>query len=214
MSRVFIYVVDRDLGFAPNPFHGVCSLATCKPLIRKKAQVGDWVIGVGGRRLNATGKCIYAMEVSQTLSFNEYWLAAEFRDKRPVRNGTRVMMVGDNIYHRRAGNDEWHQLDSHHSLAAGVPNLLNVKKDTSVDRVLLSRKFYYFGASARLIPSGLLERLGFQNRQGHRIFDSQQCAMLLEWVRSHRNEANIVVADPFNFNEVAKRYSGKGSALV
>ena len=35
MSRVYMYVVDRDFGFAPNPFHGVRTLATCKPPIRK-----------------------------------------------------------------------------------------------------------------------------------------------------------------------------------
>lgn len=214
MPRVFIYVVDRDLGFAPNPFHGVCTLATCKPLIRKKAQIGDWVLGMGGRRLKATGKCIYAMEVSQTLSFNEYWLGAEFRNKRPARNGTRVMMVGDNIYYRPDGDDQWQQLDSHHSISEGLPNPLNVRKDTSADRVLLSRKFYYFGKLAPLAPPGLLDRLGFENRQGHRIFDAQQCAVLLEWIGSYRNAANTVLADPFDFKEGARRYPGKGSALT
>jgi len=48
MNSVFIYVVDRDFGFAPNPFHGYCTLATCKAKIRNQARVGDWVIGNGG----------------------------------------------------------------------------------------------------------------------------------------------------------------------
>ena len=56
MSRVYMYVVDRDFGFAPNPFHGVCTLATCKPAIRKGARVGDWVIGMGGSRSQCDGK--------------------------------------------------------------------------------------------------------------------------------------------------------------
>ncbi|MCY4463553.1 MAG: hypothetical protein OXC26_24640 [Albidovulum sp.] len=56
---MYIYVVDRDFGFAPNPFHGVRTLACCKPGIRSPAQVGDWVFGVGGKRLNATGRCAY-----------------------------------------------------------------------------------------------------------------------------------------------------------
>jgi hypothetical protein len=34
-----------DTGFAPNPFHDFLTLATCKPDIRKKAQIGDWVLG-------------------------------------------------------------------------------------------------------------------------------------------------------------------------
>lgn len=33
---LFSYIVRWDHGFAPNPFHGICSLATCKPGIRKK----------------------------------------------------------------------------------------------------------------------------------------------------------------------------------
>ncbi|MFH1865797.1 MAG: hypothetical protein ABIK85_07930, partial [Candidatus Eisenbacteria bacterium] len=38
--RLFSYIVARDYGFAPNPFCGVCTLATCKPKIRESASVG------------------------------------------------------------------------------------------------------------------------------------------------------------------------------
>jgi hypothetical protein len=47
--RLFSYVVARDYGFAPNPFHRHCTLATCKPGIRARAAVGDWVIGTGAK---------------------------------------------------------------------------------------------------------------------------------------------------------------------
>lgn len=40
-SNLYAYAITRDLGFAPNPFHGFCTLATCKPGIRKTAKVGD-----------------------------------------------------------------------------------------------------------------------------------------------------------------------------
>jgi Nucleotide modification associated domain 2 len=214
MSRVYMYVVDRDFGFAPNPFHGVCTLATCKPPIRKGARVGDWVIGMGGSRLNATGRCIYAMEVTQALTFNEYWASREFRDKRPVRNGSRVMMVGDNIYHRPVGEADWQQLDSHHSLADGSPNALNVDKDTKADRVLISRNFYYFGSEAPLASAGMLKHLGFKNGIGHRVFGAESCGELIQWITSHRNAANAVLADPFDFTKSDKRYTGRGSAVA
>ena len=48
-NYLYLYVVDRDFGFAPNPFHGVCTLATCKPKIRKFAKVGDWIIARHGK---------------------------------------------------------------------------------------------------------------------------------------------------------------------
>src|SRR5690349_7296886 len=109
MARVYIYVVDRDFGFAPNPFHGLCTLATCKPGIRRGAEVGDWVIGVGGARLKATGRCVFAMRVTGACSFNEYWNDTRFLDKKPVRNGSRRMMVGDNIYHHDPATGTWTQ---------------------------------------------------------------------------------------------------------
>src|SRR5207302_8257370 len=80
MSKVYIYVVDRDFGFAPNPFHGFCSLATCKPGIRNTANVGDWVIGMGGSRLKATGRCVFAMLITDKITHNEYWLNPIYLD--------------------------------------------------------------------------------------------------------------------------------------
>lgn len=214
MSRVYMYVVDRDFGFAPNPFHGICTLATCKPPIRKGACVGDWVIGMGGSRLKATGRCIYAMEVTRAITFNEYWSSREFRDKRPVRNGSRVMMVGDNIYRCKAGEAVWQQLDSHHSLADGSPNPLNVEKDTKANRVLISHHFYYFGSRAPMTPPRMLKNLGFKNAIGHRVFDAACCAELIGWITSHKDVKNSVLADPYDFEKTEQRYTGKGNAVA
>jgi len=209
-----MYVVDRDFGFAPNPFHGCCTLATCMPRIRANAQVGDWVVGMGGSRLEATGRCVYAMRVTETLSFNEYWGSEAYFDKRPVRNGSRVMMVGDNIYHRDRASDSWQQLDSHHSHPDGTPNPLNVNKDTSANRVLVSRDFFYFGKAAPVVAPRLLAALGYKNGIGHRVFDDSQCSAFLQWLFSDCKRArNIVDGDPFDFDQSAKRYSGKGSSL-
>lgn len=214
MARAYMYVVDRDFGFAPNPFHGFCTLATCKPPIRKGARGGDWVFGMGGSRLKATGRCIYAMEVTLAVTFDEYWSSREFRDKRPVRNGSRVMMVGDNIYHRQQSEAGWQQLDSHHSLADGSPNPVNVRKDTSADRVLISRNFYYFGSGAPMAPPGMLEDLGFKNAIGHRVFEIAVCAELIAWITSHKEAKNTVFAAPYDFEKSELRYTGNGSAVV
>ena len=81
------------------------------------------------------------------------------------------MMVGDNIYHRPEAEAIWQQLDSHHSLADGSPNPLNVENDTKADRVLVSRHFYYFGSKAPLAPAGMLKAVGFKNAIGHRVFE-------------------------------------------
>lgn len=215
MSKVFVYVVQRDFGFAPNPFHGSCTLATCKPDIRKGAVPGDWVIGMGGSRLRATGRCIFAMRVSRKLSFDDYWKAPEFRDKKPVRNGSMKMLVGDNIYFRAPASGQWHQADSHHSNADGSANQYNLTKDTRVDAVLISTHFYYFGNSAPAVPEQLLREIGYTNGRGYKKFDLDDCGnKLVNWIESEFASAfNRVSADPFDFDRSAARYSGKTNKL-
>lgn len=67
---LYSYTVDSDTGFAPNPFHGVCTLACCKPVIRRKAKKGDYVIGHAG--VGDGYRIIYAMEVTDKKTFNQY----------------------------------------------------------------------------------------------------------------------------------------------
>jgi hypothetical protein len=100
--RLYSYVVARDYGFAPNPFYGFCTLATCKPNIRKTAQVGDWVIGTGSKSKARDGQLVYAMRVSETMTFDEYWADPRFASKRPSLVGSLKQAFGDNIYHRTA----------------------------------------------------------------------------------------------------------------
>jgi hypothetical protein len=149
--KLFSYVVARDFGFAPNPFHGVCTLATCKPDVRKLANVGDWVIGTGSATYGLSGKLVYAMEVNETLTFNEYWMDPRFSKKRPILNGSLKQAFGDNIYSYHG--KKWIQANSHHSFANGRQNTANIKNDTRTNRILVSRNFGYWGADAPLIPA-------------------------------------------------------------
>jgi hypothetical protein len=209
MGRLFLYVVDRDFGFAPNPFHGVCTLATCKARIRRSALVGDWVFGVGGSRLQATGRCIFAMRVDRKITFDEYWGAAEFKVKRPVRNGSQIMMLGDNIYHRSDSKSPWIQEDSHHSNLDGTQNPDNIANDTLVNAVLISRHYYYFGREAPTVPQDLLDTIGYRNARNHRVFDSTGAgALLVIWLStSFRTALNRLQGDPFDFEQSSSRYS-------
>lgn len=206
---LFIYVVDRDFGFAPNPFHGICTLATCKPRLRRSAQIGDWVLGVGGSRLKATGRCVFAMRVGRKLTFNQYWRDLAFRDKRPIRNGSKKMMVGDNIYHRKSPAEAWRQEDSHHSLADGTINQHNVLNDTQTDAVLVGDLFYYFGASAPVVPHTLLAALEYKNRRSYRKFAMNTAALkLIKWLTAtYAGEENTLLGDPFDFGHSGARYS-------
>lgn len=210
-----MYVVDRDFGFAPNPFHGICTLATCKPTIRRVAQSGDWVIGVGGTALKATGQCIYFMQVTGSLSFNEYWTHPDFRGKRPARNGSRMAMLGDNIYHRENEQDLWVQENSHHSKEDGTPELDNVVNDTGTDRVLFSNRFVYYGRDAIDIPQSLLDEIDYKNGRGHRTFSDWRGSLLQDWMAAvGRGYWNLVMADPHQFENSTARYSKRTNKVI
>ena len=152
MTRLYSYVVARDYGFAPNPFYGFCTLATCKPDIRRRAVAGDWVIGTGSTPKGRGGHAVHVMRVTETMTFNEYWGDPRFRDKRPDMRASIKKAFGDNIYYRDEITNEWRQMDSHHSYGDGTQNQRNVCNDTRVDRVLVSDDFIYWGGGGPKIP--------------------------------------------------------------
>lgn len=184
--KLFSYIVARDYGFAPNPFHGYCTLATCKPKIRATAAIGDWIVGTGAKtKYELTGYLIYAMQVGEILNYDAYWNDTRFLCKRPILNGSLKQLYGDNIYHRVRGI--WRQADSHHSLDQGRPNARNIARDTSVNRVLIATKFVYFGSAATTIPKRFRPyRLTGEEfccpGQGHRVLSHDLAMAFEKWL--------------------------------
>ena len=152
VPKLYTYIVRHDIGFAPNPFYGVCTLATCKPGIRGSAGIGDWVAGVGSKQQGQQGRLIFAMRVEEALSYDGYWSDPRFQNKKPNRAGSLKQRYGDNIYHRSPGGAWWMQEDGRHSLEDGSPNMRHVQRDTSAPRVLLSETFVYYGDRAVKTP--------------------------------------------------------------
>ncbi len=150
--KIYRYVIDHDMGFSPNPFYGVCTLANCKPVIRRVAKTGDFILGFGSANSAVSGKLIYWMLVEETTNFDQYWKDPRFQRKKPVVNGSLIKFYGDNIYHRDdhgAIVQEW----SFHSLPDGRPNPRNIKRDTgSTSRILVGSDFGYYGRAAITVP--------------------------------------------------------------
>ncbi len=198
--KLYSYVVARDFGFAPNPFFGFCTLATCKPKIRKHASVGDWVVGTGAKgTYDYKGRLIFAMQVSEVLGFDTYWNDPRFILKRPNLKGSLKVMYGDNIY-RREGR-RWVQADSHHSLPDGRLNKANLVWDTGVDRLLIATKFVYWGRSAPTIPKKLRsfgkEKVDLCSGRGHRVFTGDLPGAFVGWLESDGKWG--VQGDPLEF---------------
>ncbi len=186
--KLYSYIVARDFGFAPNPFHGFCTLATCKPKIRAGAAAGDWVVGTGAKtKYELRGHLIYAMKVAEVLDFDAYWNDPRFLCKRPVLNGSLKLMYGDNIYHRNGRR--WVQVDSHHSLDDGRPNTRNIAHDTSVDRLLIAQRFVYWGREAPQIPKRFRPYRGTGEdiccpARNHRVLSETLALAFEQWLES------------------------------
>lgn len=187
--RLHSYVVARDFGFAPNPFFGICTLATCKPKIRSVAMIGNWVVGTGSKQRNREKNLVYAMRVTGAMSFEEYWTDPRFQRKKANLRGSKKQAFGDNIYSRDPATGRWCQANSHHSLNDGSPNPLNVKADTGTNRILFSDDFVYWGGSGPELPEQFL-CYGARHESvcagyGHKnSFSTQIVQELIAWIRS------------------------------
>ncbi|KAA4671636.1 hypothetical protein F3B42_14435 [Bacteroides ovatus] len=188
MGQIYSYVLRYDDGVAPNPYGGVCTLAICKPVIRKKAQVGDWVIGTGSFELGLGDTLVYAMKITEVLSFKEYDILcrSKLHIKIPQINSDDIIeRRGDCIYDYSKGDSPIQR--------AGAHNMCDSERDLSGINVLLSTHFYYFGDSAIFLPTKFLN---FRKKgRGHRIIKDQNLVdEFEEWINSY--ELNRLFGEP------------------
>lgn len=154
---MYSYVLKIDDGAAPNPYYGYCTLAICKPYIRRKANIGDWIIGTGNKKVG-NNKLVYAMKVREYMNFNQYFDDDRFKNKKPDLNSQdKYAHLGDNIY--KPTRDGFEQLPSVHSNGK-EENIDNKKHDLGKNlkennRLLISEEFYYFGDNAIELPLNL-----------------------------------------------------------
>ena len=188
--RLFSYTIRYDYGSAPNPFWGVCTLAICKPVIRRVADKNDWVVGLRGDSV------VFAMCVTYTKSLAEYdkycrqhlpkkiptWSSRDFRCR-----------LGDCIYDYSAPNPP--------SLRKSIHTEENIKTDIGGLNALLSEDFYYFGSQPVSLPSYLKPIV---HRRGHKSdANDPYISKFITWIRGHRHAHNTTVANPELWSELA-----------
>lgn len=201
MAKAYSYVVKRDFGFAPNPFHGFLTLATCKQRIRKVAQVNDFIIGVAPVEFGS--KLVYMAKISRVITFDEYWSLPEFACKKPVMNGSNKVMFGDNIYHHLK-DGSWMQEDSHHTNPDGSINQHNLERDTGkTDRVLVADEFFYFGKGMIDISANFGDCI--HHGINHSSPDINKCQELWDFLQNNYEQG--IIDFPRQFKEFV-RYDG------
>ena len=161
--KIFSYVLRYDDGAAPNPYWDVCTLAICKPGIRKKAEIGDWILGTGNKKFG-NDRVVYAMKVSRKKLLKEYdeYCKINLKNKIPKWDSKNFKLrVGDCVYDYSEGDEP--------KLRKSVHDERNKKRDLSGQYVLMSDHFYYFGnnqARQFQIPEELKEII--KKNQGYK----------------------------------------------
>ena len=131
------YSMRADTGFAPNPRNGILTLACCKPHIRNKAKIGDWVIGTHSTNkkspFHGDRSLCYLARISEKLTFDAYFNDIRFQTKK-----TEFHPQGDNIYYGLENKTFKQTPNPNHDED-------DLAKDTKYDSVLISDLFWYFG---------------------------------------------------------------------
>jgi hypothetical protein len=194
MPKLYTYCIPYDDGAAPNPYWGICTLVICKPVIRRAAEVGDWVVGTGSTRspIGDIGGCVvYAMRVSRTMTMKEYDMYAveHVPDKVPQwRHRDVRRRLGDALY-------DYSVMVNPPAQRPGVHVAGNVDTDLGGRNALLSDHFYYFGDHPVRLPQDL-QGIVLQG-QGHRSnSNAPYVEQFVEWIDGLGHASNTLLSKP------------------
>lgn len=192
--RLFSYKMNADTGFAPNPFFGVLTLATCKPQIRKSKREGDWIAGFTSKELcnDPVGeeRLIYLMQVSRKVPLAQYFHDKEFACKIPRPNAHQALeMAGDNIYRPLCGDaiepDDFEQIRNanHWDKVTNGPDDYSLRHDVGGGHILVAEKYAYFGGDPLFIPAEIRPQIPRgQSAQGYRTHDPIRARAFIDYV--------------------------------
>lgn len=213
--KLFSYVLRFDDGAAPNPFWGYCTLTICKPVIRRTAKVGDWVVGWGSKNGRQNGEphdfqdhVVYAMKVTKVMTLKQYdkWCAKYVPKKIPdMQSKDYSRRAGDCIY-------EYSPRKKEPKLRLGVHSKLSRVRDLGGKNALVSDHFYYFGEKAVSIRSKdeFLELV--KRNQGHKkIHDGPLVHKFVKWLEKKykRNKLYGKPQMPVSSNAATRRACAK-----
>ena len=193
---LYSYKMTHDSGFAPNPFFGIMTLATCKWMIREKKNpdFDDNLYLAGFTSHELCGekvgeeRLIYIMKVTEKLTFDEYYNEPRFQCKKPSDDSLESKS-GDNIYF--LDGDIYHQ-DNNQS----HDNCGDMIEDLKSKFVLISNDFYYFGSGAIPIDNLGINIPRYQSGNGVK---SKNFEKLLDHLRLRDYKKNIPLNPPHSW---------------
>ena len=191
--RLYSYCLRYDDGAAPNPYWDLCTLVICKPAIRRAAEIGDWLVGLGSANSpmgDVSNSVVYAMQITDKMTMLDYDLfcTSRKRDKIPnFRSPDYRRRMGDCIYDYSMGDPP--------KLRWGIHREENRERDLSGKYALLSEHFYYFGDRPVQLPVDLYPVI--HATQGHKSDANQPyVAPFIEWIDSLGFRSNKLYGEP------------------
>ncbi len=140
-GNIYVYKLKCDNGGAPCIHEGVLSLAICKPRIRQRAQIRDWIIGLGARGTpELTHRLIYIARVTAVEENGGYYGKKTYHGRPDC-----IYRHIDPGYQYRQGSRYHGPEDLEHDL--GAPPLF----DRARTLLSASGNFVYFGGNP--VPS-------------------------------------------------------------
>lgn len=146
-ARLFTYKVAYDAGSAPNPYHELCTLAICKPAIRRVARPGDLVVGLAcapdERRI------VYCMLADHVLPWADYIKVCTGRGEIPDGIPGRGLRMRVPLSGRDPGDCIWpdaSRFEEARESWSGHRGPGDWKRDVEGgENVILSARYWYFG---------------------------------------------------------------------
>lgn len=185
-STLYTYCIPYDDGAAPNPFWGICTLVICKPVIRRIAKKGDWVVGTGSKNSpigDISKHVVYAMKITDKMTLEEYdkFCQKQYPNKIPDWDSK--------DWRRRLGDCIYDFSRSSPEMRKGVHNEGNKTRDLRGKNALISSHFYYFGDSPIEIPKCLHAII--KEGQGHKSqSNASHINNFLSWIKRQRLKPN------------------------
>jgi hypothetical protein len=175
MAVLYSYCIPVDDGAAPNPYWGICTLAICKPVIRRNAKPGDWVVATGSKKYGMENKVVYAMRITEVMTLAKYnkFCSKKLPFKIPDLNALDLT--------KRAGDCIYFEVNGDLLQRKGVHGPTNRDVDVNGKNVLLSKHFYYFGDQPISLPTELLSIV--LQGQGHRSRSNAKfVSSFIKWI--------------------------------
>ena len=183
--------MTSDRGFAPNPYAGILTLATCKPYIRKRCAVeGQWLAGFASKSLcpdaGDEARLIYLARISGSVPMEKYW------DAYPAK---RNCPSPDNIYRKQ--NGRWILVDD------SIHAKENKDADLSGEKVIISNDYYYFGQKALPIREKLRSKVKIPVGAASYgwLTTGADADAFIEWVKDEAQKMPRINNQPHIFGE-------------